>query len=108
LYTRNAANSAEVLAGNSNEFLASSSKPAQQTNSSQEKIELKREVGLFSAVNLIVGVMIGNDYFNDCLIPRVWSVNSCINIGASVRCPCFYCMVPNRIYDKIRFYIMLS
>jgi hypothetical protein len=62
LYRKNVANSTEVLAGNSNEFLANSSKPAQQTSSSQEKIQLKREVGLFSAVNLIVGVMIGNDF----------------------------------------------
>ena len=28
-------------------------------NGSEEKLQLKREVGLFSAVNLIVGVMIG-------------------------------------------------
>jgi hypothetical protein len=26
----------------------------------QDKIQLQREVGLFSAVNLIIGVMIGN------------------------------------------------
>jgi hypothetical protein len=28
-------------------------------DSSQQKVQLKRELGLFSAVNLIIGVMIG-------------------------------------------------
>jgi hypothetical protein len=34
--------------------------PVAQGDSSQEKVQLKRELGLFSAVSLIVGVMIGD------------------------------------------------
>jgi hypothetical protein len=60
LYNRNVANSAE-------EFLPNTSRPDQQTTSSQEKIELKREVGLFSAVNIIIGVMIGNDLLQQAI-----------------------------------------
>jgi hypothetical protein len=35
-------------------------RPVAQGDSSQEKVQLKRELGLFSAVSLIVGVMIGD------------------------------------------------
>jgi hypothetical protein len=38
-------------------------RPVAQGDSSQEKVQLKRELGLFSAVNLIVGVMIGDAEF---------------------------------------------
>jgi hypothetical protein len=43
------------VAGNSNR-----NRPVAQGESSQEKIQLKRELGLFSSVTLIVGVMIGD------------------------------------------------
>jgi hypothetical protein len=48
LQKRTATNSVQGQSGDGNSLVQ------------QEKIQLQREVGLFSAVNLIIGVMIGN------------------------------------------------
>jgi hypothetical protein len=53
-----------VVTGGLQKRTATSSVPAQpgvgNSPTQQDKIQLQREVGLFSAVNLIIGVMIGN------------------------------------------------
>jgi len=45
----------------------------------QDKIQLQREVGLFSAVNLIIGVMIGN-----------WSIINKYRNKPSISCKCCF------------------
>ena len=53
-----------VVTGGLQKRTATSSVQAQpgdgNSPAQQDKIQLQREVGLFSAVNLIIGVMIGN------------------------------------------------
>ncbi|PSN40526.1 b(0,+)-type amino acid transporter 1 [Blattella germanica] len=53
-------------------------------SASEDKLELKREVGLFSAVNLIVGVMIGSGIFvsPSMALQRAGSVGLCLTIWA--------------------------
>lgn len=60
-------------------------RPVAQGDSSQEKVQLKRELGLFSAVSLIVGVMIGSGIFVSptMALQEAGSVGFCLIIWAT-------------------------